>query len=171
MFPATCCYLLVFAAGCCWLLLFPAICCCLLLLAMNAMNRCNFVAKFTSSCCCLTAFAYVSLCNGLSPKSTPDGPKIDHLGTLKSLQNHSKIIKNRLTFVLGASWDIPPANWALIWKLGVDFWSILGTPWDPQNSPKSPLGPKSSPRDRIFIEFCCTHRFIKFCYRFCLVFA
>ena len=54
----------------------------------------------------LILIIYVSLCYGLSPKSTPDGPKIDHLGTLKPFENQQKSI----TFVLGASWDIPPAN-------------------------------------------------------------
>ena len=135
MFPATCCYLLVFVAGCCWLLLFPAICCCLLLLAMNAMNRCNFVPQFTSSCCCLTVFAYISLCNGLSPKSTPDGPKIDHLGTLKSFQNHKKSMKIRSGSFLGH----PPCELSL--NLGardrflVNFGSPLRAPKQPKIIP------------------------------------
>ena len=117
---AVCCCLLLVAAGCCCLLLVAAVCCCLLLLAMNAMNRGNFDAKFTSSCCCLPAFAYISLCNGLSPKSTADGPKIDHLGTLKPFQNHQKSMKIRSGSFLGPIWN----------HFGADAGTILGSFFD-----------------------------------------
>ena len=149
MFPATCCYLLVFVAGCCWLLLFPAICCCLLLLAMNAMNRCNFVATFTSSCCCLPVFAYVSLCNGLSPKSTPDDPKIDHLGTQKSLQNRWKIDWNWFWELPGT----PPGQLSFNLEALDRFLVIFGSPLRSQKQPKTNPWPKKLSQGSRFHRF------------------
>merc|ERR1711924_229673 len=114
------------------------VCCCLLLLAMNAMNRCNFVTKFTSSRCCLPVFAYVSLCSGLSPKSTPDGPQIDHLGTLKPLQNHEKSIKIRSGIFLGH----PPCQLSFNLEARGQFLVNFGSALRPSKQPKITPWPK-----------------------------
>ena len=44
----------------------------------------------------------------------------------------------------------------------VDFEQFLGPPWEPKNQQKSIFSPKSRPRDRFFIDFCCECRFSRF---------
>ena len=135
LFADVCCCLLLFAAVFCQLLLFPAICCYLLLLAMN---RCNFVAILTSICCCLPVCAYAFLWKGLPPKSTLDGPKIDHLGTQKSLKNRWKIDQNWF-------WELPgppPGQVGFNLEALGRFLVIFGTPLRAPKQPKINPWPK-----------------------------
>ena len=47
-------------------------------------------------------------------------------------------------------------------ELLVDFGAFLGSPCEPKNHQKSTFSPKSRPRERFFIDFCCECRFSRF---------
>ena len=137
-------YSLLIAAGCCCLLLFAAGCCYLLWVGAISLL---YLVLFAAVCRYLhTLF----LCKDLPPKSTLAGPKIDHLGTQKSLKNRWKIDQNWF-------WELPgppPGQVGFNLEALGRFLVIFGTPL------RAPKQPKVNPWPKTWSQGPCFHRFV-----------